>query len=67
MTMLVIWMQAQLYRLTRADDDRGFVTAENLGVAAFGIVALSAIFLALKAFGLDVISWIRTQTGISGG
>ena len=46
-------------------DDRGFVTAENLGVAAFGVIALSAIFVALKAFGLDVIHWIASQTGIS--
>ncbi len=67
MTMLAIWVQAQLYRVTHPADDRGFVTAENLGVAAFGIVALSAIFLALKAFGIDVINWIRAQTGISGG
>ena len=67
MTMLAIWVQSQLCRLAHSDDDRGFVTAENLGVAAFGIVALSAIFLALKAFGVDVINWIRIQTGISGG
>ena len=61
-----VWFHCRLARPGRSEEG-GFVTAENLGVAALGIVALVAIFAALQAFGLDVISWIRNQTGIPAG
>jgi hypothetical protein len=49
----------------RAHDDDGFSTAELLANAAFAIVALFAIWQALQALGVDVISQIGAQ--LSGG
>jgi hypothetical protein len=42
-------------------DERGLNTAELLGNAALAIIALIAIWAALQALGLDIVSWIRTQ------
>ena len=52
-------MQDLITRLHR--DERGLNTAELLGNAALGIVALVAIWAALQALGLDVVAWIRDQ------
>lgn len=46
------------------DDEEGFSTAELLGNAALGIVALVVIWGALQALGLDVVDFIRTQLGV---
>lgn len=43
------------------DDERGLNTAELLGNAALAIVALIAIWAALKQAGLDIIEWITDQ------
>jgi hypothetical protein len=50
---------------SRLHDDAGFSTAELLANAAFAIVALFAIWQALQALGVDVISQIGAQ--LSGG
>lgn len=42
-------------------DERGLNTAELLGNAALAIVALIAIWAALKQAGLDIIQWITDQ------
>ena len=42
-------------------DERGLNTAELLGNAALAIVALVAIWAALRTLGLDVISWVGDQ------
>jgi hypothetical protein len=42
-------------------DERGLNTAELLGNAALAIIALIAIWAALQALGLDIVSWIRAQ------
>ncbi len=42
-------------------DERGLNTAELLGNAALAVVALVAIWAALRALGLDVINWIGGQ------
>jgi hypothetical protein len=46
---------------SRAVDDRGLATAELLGNAALGVLALVAIWGALRTLGLDVVEWIRGQ------
>lgn len=43
------------------DDERGLNTAEMLGNAALAIVALIAIWAALKQAGLDVVAWISGE------
>jgi hypothetical protein len=58
---IAMWIRLQLGRLSRSDE-RGFVTAENLGVAALAVIALVAIFAALQLLGTDIIQYIRTQT-----
>jgi hypothetical protein len=57
-------MSEQLDRLH--GDERGLNTAEMLGNAALAIVALIAIWAALKQAGLDVVAWISGQI-IGGG
>ena len=43
------------------DDEDGFSTAELLGNAALGIIALLVIWGALQALGVNVVQWISTQ------
>ena len=42
-------------------DERGLNTAELLGNAALAVVALVAIWAALRTLGLDVIDWVGSQ------
>jgi len=48
-------------RWERLHDEDGFSTAELLGNAALGILALVVIWGALQAVGVDVIEWIGQQ------
>lgn len=41
------------------DEDGGFSTAELLGNAALGIVALVVIWAGLQAVGVDVVDMVR--------
>ncbi|HEY5578431.1 MAG TPA: hypothetical protein VIL12_01940 [Acidimicrobiia bacterium] len=43
------------------EDERGLNTAELLGNAALAVVALVAIWAALRALGLDIINWVGGQ------
>lgn len=43
-----------------ADED-GFSTAELLGNAALGIIALIVIWGAMRALGVDIVEMIRAQ------
>jgi hypothetical protein len=45
----------------------GFSTAEGLAGAALAVVALIAIWAAMKAFGLDIIRWMQDQITSAGG
>jgi hypothetical protein len=47
-------------RAVRADE-AGFSTAELLGNAALGIIALVAIWTVLQILGVDIVNWIRLQ------
>jgi hypothetical protein len=48
-------------RSRRARGDAGLATAELLGNAALGVLALVAIWGALRTLGLDIVEWIRGQ------
>lgn len=48
-----------IYRLR--DDEGGFSTAELLGNAALGVIALVAIWGVLQVLGVDIVNWIRAQ------
>jgi hypothetical protein len=43
----------------RLRGELGFSTAELLGNAALGVIALIAIWGALQVLGVDVVNWIR--------
>jgi hypothetical protein len=43
----------------RLRSEPGFSTAELLGNAALGVIALIAIWGALQVLGVDVVNWIR--------
>jgi len=47
-------------------NESGFTTAELLGNAALGIVALAAIWGAMDALGVQVIEMIKTKMQLSG-
>lgn len=47
-------------------DEEGFSTAELLGNAALGVVALVAIWSLLQVLGVDIVNWIRAQL-LTGG
>lgn len=49
------------YLLRVREDEEGFSTAELLGNAALGVIALVAIWGLLQAVGVDVVTWIRGQ------
>ncbi len=51
----------------RAGAEAGFSTAEGLAGAALAVVALIAIWAAMRAFGLDIIRWMQDQITSSGG
>jgi hypothetical protein len=46
--------------MKRRNED-GMTTAELLGNAALGVLALVAIWAVLQQLGLDVVEWIRAQ------
>lgn len=50
----------------RLHEEDGFSTAELLGNAALGVVALVVIWAALQALGLDIVDFIRGQL-VAGG
>jgi len=67
--LVQLWLRltaAHQGRLTRADLDpeSGQAVNEWLGLSALAIVAIVAIGAALKALGVDVVEWIRTQLGL---
>ena len=42
-------------------DEAGLTTAELLGNAALGVLALVAIWALMQQLGLDIVDWIRAQ------
>jgi hypothetical protein len=45
----------------RRRNENGMTTAELLGNAALGVLALVAIWALLQQLGLDIVEWIRAQ------
>ncbi len=65
---LVVLRARLALRARRRRAEAGFSTAEGLAGAALAVVALIAIWAAMKAFGLDLINWMQDQiTGAGGG
>lgn len=58
---LVILQIRSLLPQRLRDDEAGFSTAELLGNAALGIVALVVIWGLLQGVGRDVVAWIGDQ------
>ena len=58
MTMLEL-----LVRLLNGGDrsEAGMTTAELLGNAALGVLALVVIWGLLQALGVDIVNWMRSQ------
>ncbi len=46
------------------DPESGQAVNEWLGLSALAIVAIVAIGAGLKALGVDVVDWIRSQLGL---
>ena len=42
-------------------DEDGLTTAELLGNAALGVLALVAIWALMQQLGVDIVEWIRGQ------
>jgi hypothetical protein len=58
MTMLELLVRF----LNRGDhSEAGMTTAELLGNAALGVLALVVIWGLLQALGVDIVNWIRGQ------
>jgi hypothetical protein len=53
--------------LRRPGSEAGFSTAEGLAGAALAVVALIAIWAAMRAFGVNIIHWMQDQITTSGG
>jgi hypothetical protein len=43
------------------EDEAGLTTAELLGNAALGVLALVAIWALMQQLGVDIVEWIRGQ------
>lgn len=56
---LQLRLQDTLNRIDELED--GFSTAELLGNAALGVVALVVIWGALRALGVDIVEMVRGQ------
>jgi hypothetical protein len=44
-----------------ADSEAGMTTAELLGNAALGVLALVVIWGLLQSLGVDIVNWMRNQ------
>ena len=45
----------------RGQSEAGMTTAELLGNAALGVLALVVIWGLLQALGVDIVNWMRNQ------
>jgi hypothetical protein len=52
-------MLLDLLRVDRGEE--GMTTAELLGNAALGVLALVAIWTVLQGLGVDIVNWMRDQ------
>lgn len=59
--LLRLLVTARARALRFRDEEDGFSTAELLGNAALGVVALVVIWGLLRALGVDLVAMMRTQ------
>jgi hypothetical protein len=57
--MFIEFLSRLLERTER--DEAGMTTAELLGNAALGVLALVAIWTVLQGLGVDIVNWMRGQ------
>ena len=57
--MELLSMLVDLLRTDRGEE--GMTTAELLGNAALGVLALVAIWTVLQGLGVDIVNWMRDQ------
>ena len=64
--MALLLVKMMLWRANEAQrDESGMATAELLGNAALGIGALVVIWALLRQLGVDVVTWMGDQIGVS--
>lgn len=59
--LLRLVVTARILTTRVRDEEEGFSTAELLGNAALGVVALVVIWGLLRALGVDLVAMMRTQ------
>lgn len=59
--LLRLMISARALGTRLRDEDDGFSTAELLGNAALGVVALVVIWGLLRALGVDLVAMMRSQ------
>jgi len=57
---MTLWRLLRLV-LARRRSEGGMTTAELLGNAALGVLALVVIWGLLQALGVDIVNWMRNQ------
>ena len=57
---MTLWRLLTLV-LARRRSEAGMTTAELLGNAALGVLALVVIWGLLQALGVDIVNWMRNQ------
>jgi hypothetical protein len=58
---LLAYVMERLRATIRYRGEEGMTTAELLGNAALGVLALVAIWTVLQALGVDIVNWMRDQ------
>jgi cytochrome b len=56
-----LWRLFTLVLARRARSEVGMTTAELLGNAALGVLALVVIWGLLQSLGVDIVNWMRSQ------
>jgi hypothetical protein len=51
--------ETNMHRIKLKGDERGMTTAELLGNAALGVLALVVIWAALQALGVDIVNMLH--------
>jgi hypothetical protein len=58
---LLVYVLERLRSTIGDRGEEGMTTAELLGNAALGVLALVAIWTVLQALGVDIVNWMRDQ------
>ena len=58
---MTFWRLVTFLLTRRAPSEAGMTTAELLGNAALGVLALVVIWGLLQALGVDIVNWMRNQ------